>query len=71
MDLESKYKSIAISTIVGTSSHNMKQASPEKLAPYHPYTMPMIKLQHIRVTAFREPLRIYERDTKGIEKASS
>ena len=32
MDLESKYKSIAISTIVGTSSHNMKQASPEKLA---------------------------------------
>ena len=32
--------------------------------------MPMKKLQHIRVTAFREPLRIYERDTKGIEEKS-
>jgi hypothetical protein len=36
--------------------------------PYHPYTMPMKKFQHIRVTAFREPLRTYERDTKGIEE---
>ena len=32
--------------------------------------MPMKKLQHIRVTAFREPLRTYERDTKGIEEQS-
>ena len=30
--------------------------------------MPMKKLQHIRVTAFREPLRTYERDPKGIEE---
>jgi hypothetical protein len=30
--------------------------------------MPMKKLQHIRVTAFREPLRTYERDLKGIEE---
>ena len=28
----------------------------------------MKKFQHIRVTAFREPLRTYERDTKGIEE---
>jgi hypothetical protein len=28
----------------------------------------MKKLQHIRVTAFREPLKTYERDTKGIEE---
>ena len=33
-----------------------------------PYTMPMKKFQHIRVTAFREPLRTYERDTNGIEE---
>ena len=32
--------------------------------------MPMKKLQHIRVTVFREPLRTYERDTKGIEEQS-
>jgi hypothetical protein len=32
--------------------------------------MPMKKLQHIRVTTFREPLRTYERDTKGIEEQS-
>jgi hypothetical protein len=32
--------------------------------------MPMNKLQYIRVTAFWEPLRIYERDTKGIEEQS-
>ena len=32
--------------------------------------MPMKKLQHIRVTAFREPLRTYERDPKGIEEKS-
>ena len=32
--------------------------------------MPMKKLQHIRVTSFREPLRTYERDTKGIEEQS-
>ena len=32
--------------------------------------MPMKKLQHIRVTAFRELLRTYERDTKGIEEPS-
>jgi hypothetical protein len=32
--------------------------------------MPMKKLQHIRVTAFREPLRTYERDTKDIEEQS-
>jgi len=32
--------------------------------------MPMKKLQHIRVTAFRELLRTYERDTKGIEEQS-
>ena len=38
--------------------------------PYHPYTMPMKKLQHIRVTTFREPLRTYERDMKGIEEQS-
>jgi hypothetical protein len=30
--------------------------------------MPMKKFQHIRVTAFREPLRTYERDMKGIEE---
>ena len=36
--------------------------------PGYPYTMPMKKFQHIRVTAFREPLRTYERDTKGIEE---
>jgi hypothetical protein len=30
--------------------------------------MLMKKLQHIRVTVFREPLRTYERDTKGIEE---
>ena len=28
--------------------------------------MPMKKFQHIRVAAFREPLRTYERDTKSI-----
>jgi hypothetical protein len=32
--------------------------------------MPMKKLQHIRVIAFRELLRTYERDTKGIEEQS-
>ena len=32
--------------------------------------MPMKKLQHIRVTVFREPLRTYEKDTKGIEEQS-
>ena len=32
--------------------------------------MSMKKLQHIRVTTFREPLRTYERDTKGIEEQS-
>jgi hypothetical protein len=32
--------------------------------------MPMKKLQHIRVTAFREPLITYERDTTGIEEQS-
>jgi hypothetical protein len=32
------------------------------------HTMPMKTFQHIRVTAFREPLRTYERDTKGIEE---
>jgi len=36
--------------------------------PGYPYTMPMKKLQHIRVAAFRDPSRIYERDTKGIEE---
>ena len=30
--------------------------------------MPMKKFQHIQVTAFQEPLRTYERDTKGIEE---
>ena len=30
----------------------------------------MKKLQHIRVTDFREPLRTYERDMKGIEEQS-
>ena len=30
--------------------------------------MPIKKCQHIRVIAFREPLRTYERDMKGIEK---
>ena len=30
----------------------------------------MKKLQHIQVTAFQEPLRTYERDTKGIEEQS-
>jgi hypothetical protein len=28
----------------------------------------MKKLQHIQVTAFREPLRTYGRDTKGTEE---
>jgi hypothetical protein len=28
----------------------------------------MKKLQHIRVTTFREPLRTYERDTEGNEE---
>ena len=32
--------------------------------------MHMKKLQYIRVTAFREPLRTYERDTKGIVEQS-
>jgi hypothetical protein len=32
--------------------------------------MPMKKLQHIRVTSFRETMRTYERDTKGIEEQS-
>jgi hypothetical protein len=32
--------------------------------------MPMKKLQHIWVTAFRESLRTYERDTKSIEEQS-
>jgi hypothetical protein len=32
--------------------------------------MPMKQLQHIRVTAFREPKRTYERDTKCIEEQS-
>ena len=30
--------------------------------------MPMNTFQHIRVTAFQEPLRTCERDTKGIEE---
>ena len=33
--------------------------------------MPMKKLQHIRVTAFQEPMRTYERDMKGIEEQSN
>jgi hypothetical protein len=33
--------------------------------------MPMKKFQHIRVTAFREPLRTYERDTEGIEESGN
>jgi hypothetical protein len=32
--------------------------------------MPMNKFQHILVIVFREPLRTYERDTKGIEEQS-
>jgi hypothetical protein len=35
--------------------------------PYHPHYA-YEKFQHIRVTAFRESLRTYERDTKGIEE---
>ena len=30
----------------------------------------MKKFQQIRVTAFREPLRTYEKDTKGIKEQS-
>jgi hypothetical protein len=32
--------------------------------------MPMKNLQRFRVSAFREPLKTYERDTKGIEEQS-
>jgi hypothetical protein len=32
--------------------------------------MPLKRIQHIRVTTFLEPLRTYERDTKGIEEQS-
>ena len=31
--------------------------------------MPMKKFQHIRVTAFREPLRTYERETRKVSKS--
>ena len=33
--------------------------------------MPIKKLQHIRVTAFREPFRTCERDTNGTEEHRS